>query len=341
MKMGLIHTAGLVRRGFLQAFRCGRARERGRVAVAAVTSALLVLNLAFAPIPTRGQAQDSPPATATRYLTIVFMTDFGADNDAVPICKGVMLGIAPEARIVDLTHQVRPYSILDGARFLAGTTPYYPSGTIFLVVVDPGVGSSRKAVVVKSKRGQYFVLPDNGLTTLVADADGLEAAREITNPAWMIGRARSSTFHGRDIFSPAAAHLARGDDWTGVGPEVDVKRLVRLSIPAAKLDEAGVRGAILALDVPYGSLISNINAEDFEQLGYSPGDAVGVILGGRRIVVPYAKTFSDVRVGKPLLYVDSRGHLGLAVNQGDFSKVYQVKPVTAIFIPRKTGKVGK
>src|SRR2546428_5699708 len=145
------------------------------------------------------------------------MTDFGTVDDSVAICKGVMYSIAPEARIVDLTHQVTPFSILDGARFLYGATPYYPAGTVFVVVVDAGVGSWRKALVVKSKRGQYFVLPDNGLITLVEQRDGLEGLREITNPAWIIAGVRSSTFHGRDIFSPVAAHLARGDDWTEAG----------------------------------------------------------------------------------------------------------------------------
>src|SRR5216110_2584106 len=160
--------------------------------------------------------------------TIVFMTDFGTADDSVAICKGVMYSIAPEARIVDLTHQVTPFSILDGARFLYGATPYYPAGTVFVVVIDPGVGSTRKAIVAHSKRGQYFVLPDNGLLTLVDQRDGIDAAREITNPDWMIGSKLSSTFHGRDIFSPAGAHVARGDDWSKVGPEVVVKDLVRL-----------------------------------------------------------------------------------------------------------------
>jgi S-adenosylmethionine hydrolase len=109
--------------------------------------------------------------------TIVFMTDFSTVDDSVAICKGVMYSIAPEVRIVDLTHQVTPFSILDGARFLYGATPYYRAGTVFVVVVDPGVGSTRKAVVVKSKRGQYFVLPDNGLMTLVQDRDGIESVR--------------------------------------------------------------------------------------------------------------------------------------------------------------------
>src|SRR5271165_4248480 len=135
--------------------------------------------------------------------TVVFMTDFGTVDDSVNICKGVMYSIAPELRIVDLTHQVTPYSILDGARFLYGASPYFPAGTVFVVVIDPTVGSTRKAIVAKSKRGQYFVLPDNGLLTLVEQRDGIDGVHEVTNPDWMIGTKMSSTFHGRDIFSPA------------------------------------------------------------------------------------------------------------------------------------------
>jgi S-adenosylmethionine hydrolase len=230
---------------------------------------------------------------------------------------------------------VTPYSILDGARYLAGTTPYYPAGTVFEVVVDPGVGSTRKAIVAKSKRDQYFVLPDNGLLTLVQDHEGLEAAREITNPGWMIGQKLSSTFHGRDIFSPAAAHLARGDDWTQVGPQIAIDKLVRLDIPRATLDTEGIRGMVLALDRPFGSLISNIGGEDFLKLGYGHGDQVPVTLGTKRIVLPFVKTFSDVGIGMPLLYIDSRGHLGIATNQDNFSESNHVKPPVPIFIPRK------
>src|SRR2546427_12763306 len=164
--------------------------------------------------------------------TIVFMTDFGTADDSVAICKGVMYSIAPEARIVDLTHQVTPFSILDGARFLYGATPYYPAGTVFVVVVDPGVGGTRKAMVAKSRRGQYFVLPDNGLMTPVEQRDGIEQAREITNPEWMIGGKLSSTFHGRDIFSPVGARVARGDGWSNGGPGMGVKNLVRREFKA-------------------------------------------------------------------------------------------------------------
>src|SRR5271155_3620273 len=187
---------------------------------------------------------------------VVFMTDFGTANDAVAICKAVIIGIAPDVRIMDITHQVTPFSIEEGARFLAGVTPYYPSGTVFLVVVDPGVGTSRKAVIVKSNKGQFFVLPDNGLITPVADRDGIEGAHEITNTAWMIGDNISSTFHGRDIFSPAAAHLAAGEDWTLAGPEV--KDFVRLQPRVATVNSGGIAGTVIALDDPFGSLITDI-----------------------------------------------------------------------------------
>jgi S-adenosylmethionine hydrolase len=266
--------------------------------------------------------------------TIVFMTDFGIVDDSVAICKGVMYSISPEVRIVDLTHEVTPFSILDGARFLYGTTPYYAPGTVFIVVVDPGVGSTRKAVVVKSKRGQYFVLPDNGLMTLVQDRDGIEGAREITNRDWMIGAALSSTFHGRDIFSPVGAHLVRGDDWTGVGPELDVSKLVRLDIAPAKLDERGLSGEVIATDGPFGNLVTNISGDDFLKLGYTRGRTVHITIGKNEMDILFVRTFSDVPLNKPLLYIDSRGHLGLAVNQGSFAASYGIKPPVTIFIPK-------
>ena len=262
------------------------------------------------------------------------MTDFGVVDDSVAICKGVMYSIAPDLRIVDLTHQVTPFNIRDGARFLFGATSYFPAGTVFVVVVDPTVGSSRKAIVVKSKRGQYFVLPDNGLMTLVQDRDGLESAREITNPAWMIGAALSSTFHGRDIFSPAGAHLARGDDWTQVGPELDLAKLVRLDLAPARIDEHGLSGEVIATDGPFGNLVTNVSAEQFLQLGYQRGQTVRVTVGTKTLDIPFVKTFADVPLKKPLLYIDSRGRLGLAVNQSSFAATYGIQPPVALTIPK-------
>lgn len=274
--------------------------------------------------------------TAQKYPpTIVFMTDFGLVDDSVALCRGVMYGIMPEVRIVDLTHQVTPFSISDGARFLYGATPYFPAGTVFVVVIDPGVGSTRKAIVARSKHGQYFVLPDNGLLTLVEQRDGIEAVREITNPEWMIGSKLSSTFHGRDIFSPVGAHMARGDDWKTVGPEMPVKDLVRLDLKAARLEQKRLTGTVIATDGPYGNLITNIDADEFMKLSYEHGEEVSVRVNGREMKIKFVRTFSDVPLGQPLIYIDSRGRLALAINQGSFAEVYGVKPPADLLIQKK------
>ncbi len=273
------------------------------------------------------------PSTVQPPPTVVFMTDFGIVDDSVALCKGVMYGIAPNLRIVDLTHQVTPFSIRDGARFLFGTTPYFPAGTVFVVVIDPTVGSARKAVVIKSKRGQFFVLPDNGLMTMVEERDGIEAIREITNPDWMVGAKISSTFHGRDIFSPVGAHVARGDDWTQVGPPM--KELVRLDLKSASIDDKALTGEVIALDGPFGNLVTNISAEDFLKLGYERGDKLKVTIAGHEIEMPFVRTFSDVPLKHPLLYIDSRGRASFALNQASFAAAYKIEPPQAIFIPRK------
>ena len=285
-----------------------------------------------------GAQEEHPLSAQTRAErpTIVFMTDFGTANDAVAICRAVIFGIAPNVRLTDITHQVTPFQIEEAARFLAGVTPYYPAGTIFLVVVDPGVGTARKAIVVKSKKGQYFVLPDNGIITPVIERDGLQSVREITNRSWMISDAISSTFHGRDIFSPAAAHLAAGWDFNKAGPEVD--QLVRLQPKTSVMNERGIDGDVIGLDDPYGSLVTDVPGEDFKKLGYNVGDKVTVQIAGKSVVVPYVKTFMGVPVGESLLYIDSRGRVGIAVNQGNYATKFNVAPPVKIFIPRKDAK---
>lgn len=293
-----------------------------------VVLAIVFVLLAVAPVQMRAADSQKYPAT------IVFMTDFGVVDDSVAICRGVMYGIAPEVRIVDLTHQVTPFSILDGARFLYGATPYYPAGTVFVVVVDPGVGSTRKAIVAHTKRGQYFVLPDNGLMTLVEQRDEIDAVREITNPEWMIGSKLSSTFHGRDIFSPVGAHLARGDDWKTVGPEMPVKDLVHLDLKMASVDAHGLNATVIATDGPFGNLVTNVDANEFLKLGYERGQEVPVKIGDKDLKIKFVKTFSDVPLNQPLMYIDSRGRLGLAVNQNSFAATYGVKPPVALFVPK-------
>jgi S-adenosylmethionine hydrolase len=273
--------------------------------------------------------------SATVPRVIGFMTDFDVKDDAVGICKAVMFGIAPDARIIDITHQVSPFDIAQAGRFLAGSAPYFPHDAVFVAVIDPTVGSTRKAIIVKSKLGQYFVLPDNGMITQTADRDGLVGAREITNAAWMIGAKLSSTFHGRDIFSPAGAHLARGDDWTEAGPALDVSKLVRLKNNNAMINANGLHGQVIGTDGPFGNLVTNVPAETFTKLGYKLGDHVPVTIAGIRYVLPFVKTFSDVPVGDGLLYIDSRGRLSLGIDQGNFAEVRHVAPPVPLEIPAK------
>jgi S-adenosylmethionine hydrolase len=297
---------------------------------------ILALGLALLCVPPAAIPQQNHPSSAQPLArhTIVFMTDFGLLDDSVAICKAVMLSVDPTARIMDITHQITPYAIADGARFLHGTTPYYPAGTVFIVVVDPGVGSKRKAVVARSKRGHFFVVPDNGLLTLIEDRDGIAEAREITNAEWMIGGKLSSTFHGRDIFSPVAAHIARGDDWTKVGPQLT--KLVRLDLKAAQFSpQTGtLSGEVIATDGPYGNLITNIEAAQFASLGYNLGDRVAFNLAGKPHTMRLVRTFSDVPEGDALLFIDSRGRLAIAINLGNAQEKLEVSLPAAVVFQR-------
>jgi hypothetical protein len=288
--------------------------------------------LAAAALAWTAAAQQPAPVPAK---VIGFMTDFDLKDDAVGICKAVMDGIAPGVRIIDITHQSEPYNIAMGARLLAGSVPYFPKDAVFVVVIDPGVGSARKAIIAKSRVGQYFVLPDNGLLTLIQDRDRIVEAREIVNPAWMIGPGISSTFHGRDIFSPAGAHLASGEDFIQAGPSVDVTKLVRLDLKDATVDEKGLHGQVIGTDGPFGNLVLNVPAETFAQLGYKLGDQVPVTLDGKSYAFSLVKTFSDVPVGKELFFIDSRGRLSLGIDQGNFAATYKVGEGAELAIPRK------
>src|SRR5271165_151945 len=251
---------------------------------------------------------------------IAFMTDFGLLDDSVAICKQVMYNIDPDVRILDISHEVTPFSILDGARYLDGISSYVPQGTVFVVVIDPTVGTSRRAIVAKSRKGNYYVLPDNGLLTYVQNRDGIEAARVITNPKWMLGDAISSTFYGRDIFSPVGAHLARGEDWTGVGPEMPVSELVRLPLTQSSLANGVLRAQVIGTDGPFGNLITNVSREEFAQ--------------------PFVKTFGDVAIGSPLAFIDSRGRLSFSLNQTNFARTYDIKPPVDFSIPEKKSASG-
>ena len=270
--------------------------------------------------------------------TIVFMTDFGVLDDSVAICRGVMYGIMPEVRIVDLTHQVTPFSIVDGARFLFGRLrTILPKPSLWWL--------STRQLGVRAKRLWHDRSVGNTSFCRITaclrwSSSAMESSlfREITNPDWMIGSKLSSTFHGRDIFSPVGAHMARGDEWSNVGPEMPVKDLVRLELQSARVDDQGLSGMVIATDGPFGNLVTNVSAEDFLKLGYQRGQEVPLKVGGKDLRLKFVKTFSDVPVNQSLVYIDSRGHLALAVNQNSFAATYGIKPPVSLVIPRAGGK---
>lgn len=259
-------------------------------------------------------------ASAPGRPVITFLTDFGPDG-AAATCRGVMLGICPNAQIVDISHSVRKYAIGDAARLLRASLPYMPQG-VHVGVVDPGVGTERRLIGILADRGDVLIGPDNGLLTLGADAlGGTVAARELTNPAlWL--RTTTSTFHGRDIFSPVAAHLAaRSATFASIGDELDPNTLVRIERSAARIVLGAIESEVGYVD-SFGNL--RLEADRADLLTAFPGVAestrVLVTIGDHTpIMATFVRSFGHVAIGEPLLYVDSTGDLAMADNQGNLA----------------------
>jgi len=262
---------------------------------------------------------------------LVFQTDFGLADGAVSAMYGVAYCVHPDLRIHDLTHDIRPYNIWEASYRLIQTINYWPAGTVFVSVVDPGVGSDRKSVVVRTKNDRYIVTPDNGTLTHVLRLEGIEAVREIDeNINRLPSSGESYTFYGRDVYAYTGARLASGIiDFAGVGPELPVESLLRLPIVEPYLDGNAVCGTIDVLDVRFGSLWTNIPRALFLQTGIRYGDRVGITIENDtrcvyRNIIQYAKSFADVFVGEALVYVNSLDCLAVAINQGSFARAYNV-----------------
>ncbi len=261
---------------------------------------------------------------------VVFMTDFGVEDDAVAICKGVMLSVDPALHIVDLTHDVTPFDIHEGAVYLAETASEFPPGTVFVGVVDPGVGTERRAIVLESRSDQVFVAPDNGLCTLVALTHGIRGAWEITNPAFM-RRDASSTFHGRDLFSPSAALIASGK----ASPEeagAPIDSIMRLELPPVRIGNREVHGEVYLLDKAFGNVWTNIARANLEAAFGGMPARLDVTIGSATFSLPVVSTFGEVPAGEPLAYINSRGKLAFAVNMGNFGERYGVQPGNPVAI---------
>ena len=262
---------------------------------------------------------------------LVFQTDVGLVDGAVSAMYGVAYTVEPTLKIHDLTHDITPYNIWEASYRLIQTINYWPQGTVFVSVVDPGVGSERKSVVVKTNSGRFIVTPDNGTLTHVLRWEGIAEAREIDENINRLPRSGESyTFHGRDVYAYTGARLASGIiDFPGVGPELPVESLASLPIVEPYLENKVVCGTIDVLDVRFGSLWTNIPRTLFLETGVHYGDRVSITIENDtrtvyRNIIQFARSFADVYVGEALAYVNSLDCVAVAINQGSFARAYNI-----------------
>ena len=262
---------------------------------------------------------------------LVLQSDFGVADGAVSAMYGVALSVSPSLRICDLTHEIPQYDIWEASYRLIQTVSYWPEGTVFVSVVDPGVGSTRRSIVAKTANDRYIVTPDNGTLTHVKRMVGIAEVREIDESVnRLAGSSESYTFYGRDVYVYTGARLASDViDFAGVGPEVDPESIVELPITEATFDGESVHGTIDTLDVRFGSLWTNIPRELFKNLGVAYGQRVEVTIeNGTRMLyknfLTYARSFADVYVGEPLVYANSLDCMAVAINQGSFAAAYGI-----------------
>ena len=249
---------------------------------------------------------------------ITFLTDFGLQDDFVGTCHGVMACIAPDARVIDITHGIPPQAILQGALVLRSTIEYMPVG-VHLAVVDPGVGGHRRAVAVSTSDGRFFVGPDNGLLMLAADELGVESAHELAAVDYRLPDV-SRTFHARDVFAPAAAHLAAGVAIDRLGPAVDPSDLVRIDVPSPSVGKSQISATVVGVD-RFGNVATNMNDDHVTGLGVARGDRVEVRLTFERYYATLADTFADADPGELILYEDSYGLVTLAISNGNAARL--------------------
>ncbi len=267
----------------------------------------------------------------TQSKTIVFQTDFGLKDGAVSAMKGVATGVSPDLKLYDLTHEIPAYNIWEAAYRLEQTVPYWPAGTVFVSVVDPGVGTNRKSVVVKTKTGHFIVTPNNGTLTLIASSLGIDTIRQIDERInRRNGSQKSYTFHGRDVYAYTAARLAAGViSYEQVGKLLPNSDVVKIPYQQAQMKGSTIKGTISILDVQYGNIWTNITDSLFGELNVAYGQMIQVIIFKNNQPVykgkmPYYNTFGSVAKGKPLAYMNSLMQLSFAINQGSFANLYHI-----------------
>jgi S-adenosylmethionine hydrolase len=267
---------------------------------------------------------------------ICFLTDFGLQDDFVGTCHGVIKRIAPAAEIIDVTHGIPPQAVLQGALVLASTLAYMPVG-VHLAVVDPGVGSARRPLAILDAEGRVFVGPDNGLLLPAAERAGVAEVRELANPAYALP-AISRTFHGRDLFAPAAAHLAAGVGLAELGPPLDPVALARLDLPEPVIRPDEIVATMLYVD-SFGNIALNLTRDDLERAAVVPGTRVELEIAGERYFAVAARTFADARPGDVILYEDSYRNMSVAINRGSAAAMLRAEAGQPLVI-RTLGPLG-
>ncbi len=262
---------------------------------------------------------------------LVFQTDFGLDDGAISAMEGVSFTVSRDLNIRHLTHNIPQYNIFDASYRLYQAINYWPEGTVFVSVVDPGVGSSRKSVVAKTTTNQYIVTPNNGTLTHINKFIGITELREIEETTNRLKNSELSyTFHGRDVYAYTGARLASDTiDMSQVGPKLDLDEIVQLELYGCKEIENGLMGQIDILDVRFGSLWTSIPYEEFKKFDFKFGDNILVKIYNKGNVVytgtiNYGKSFADVPVSTPIIYMNSAYHIAVAINQGSFAKAYGI-----------------
>lgn len=262
---------------------------------------------------------------------LVFQTDFGLVDGAVCAMYGVANTVDPALKIYDLTHEIPQYNIWEASYRLRQTIDYWPEGTVFVSVVDPGVGSTRRSVIAKTTRNQYIITPDNGTLTHIKKVAGIQSVHVFDETANKLPSAGESfTFYGRDIYAYTGARLASGKiKFEDFGDEVPVDSIVELPIVPSYREADKVFGVIDVLDIRFGNLWTNIDCKKFHELNVAHGERLKVtIRNDTRYVyentICYARSFADVSIGEPLIYINSLENIGIAINQGSFARAYGI-----------------
>jgi|TARA_B110000914_G_scaffold226505_1_gene252305 S-adenosylmethionine hydrolase len=263
---------------------------------------------------------------------LVFQTDFGLQEGAVASMKGVAFGVSPELNMFDVTHEIPRFNIWEAAYRLNQVADYWPKGTVFVNVVDPGVGTTRKSVVLKTKSGHFFVSPDNGSLSLVSESLGIDEVREINEKTNRLeGSERSHTFHGRDVYAYTGARLASEVIAFEQVGDLLKPSVMQLDYAKPELINKRIIGSVPILDAHYGNVWTNINVDLFDRLDINIGDEVWVKITNNAHElffqkVKFVSSFGGVEIGEPAIYINDILNIGIAINQGDMAKEYKIKP---------------